>query len=102
MYCNRWYFINSWALTNPLRFATNYYDLYYLMLEFINIKRLLNPNQGNSWKLPFKIGIFCILIGYTIFILKEIIVGFISLIFFVIGIYCFYLAYNIWRIDNSL
>jgi hypothetical protein len=72
------------------------------MLEFINIKRLLNPYKGDSWKLPFKIGIFCILIGYTIFILKEIIVGFISLIFFVIGIYCFYLAYNIWRIDNSL
>ena len=54
------------------------------MIEFINFRQLLNPNQGDSWKLFLKIGLSCILIGYVIFILKELIVGFISLIFFVI------------------
>ena len=70
------------------------------MIEFIKIKQLLNPNQGDSWKLPLRIGLGCILIGYVIFILKELIVGFISLIFFVIGIYCLYLAFNNWRLNN--
>ena len=70
------------------------------MIEFINFRQFLNPNQGDSWKLPLKIGLSCILIGYVIFILKELIVGFISLIFFVIGIYCLYLAFNNWRLNN--
>ena len=70
------------------------------MIEFINFRQFLNPNQGDSWKLPLKIGLSCILIGYVIFILKELIVGFISLIFIVIGIYCLYLAFNNWRLNN--
>ena len=70
------------------------------MIEFINFRQFLNPNQGDSWKLPFKIGLICIVLGYVIFILKELIVGFISLIFFVVGVYCLYLAYNIWRVNN--
>ena len=70
------------------------------MIEFINFRQLLNPNQGDSWKFLFKIGLFCIVLGYVIFILKELIVGFISLIFFVVGVYCLYLAYNIWRVNN--
>jgi len=72
------------------------------MIEFINYKQFLNPNQGDSWKLPLKIGLFCIVIGYLIFVLKELIVGLISLIFFIIGIYCLYLAYNIWRLNGPL
>ncbi len=72
------------------------------MIEFINYKQFLNPNQGGSWKLPLKIGLFCIVIGYVIFVLKELIVGLISLIFFIIGAYCLYLAYNIWRLNNPL
>ena len=70
------------------------------MIEFINFRQFLNPNQRDSWKLPFKIGLICIVLGYVIFILKELIVGFISLIFFVVGGYCLYLAYNIWRVNN--
>ena len=70
------------------------------MIEFINFRRFSNPNQRDSWKSPLKIGLICILIGYIIFILKELIVGFISLIFFAIGAYCLYLAYNIWRLNN--
>ena len=70
------------------------------MIEFINFRQFLNPNKGDAWKSPFIMGLFCILTGYIIFILKELIVGFISLIFFVVGVYCFYLAYNIWRINN--
>ena len=72
------------------------------MIEFINYKQFLNPNRGNSWKLPLKIGLFCIFIGYIIFVLKELIVGLISLIFFIIGAYCLYLAYNMWRLNNPL
>jgi len=70
------------------------------MIEFIKLRQILNPNQRDSWKLPFKIGLFCIVLGYVIFILKELIVGFISLIFFVVGAYCLYLAYNNWRVNN--
>ena len=70
------------------------------MIEFINFRQFLNPRQGDSWKTPLKIGLSCILIAYVIFILKELIVGFISLIFFVIGIYCLYLAFNNWRLNN--
>ena len=70
------------------------------MIEFIKFRQLLNPNQSDSWRLPFKIGLFCIVLGYVIFILKELIVGFISLIFFVVGAYFLYLAYNIWRVNN--
>ena len=72
------------------------------MIEFINYKQFLNPNQGDSWKLPLKIGLFCIVIGYVIFVLKELIVGLISLIFFIIGVYFLYLAYNLWRLNNPL
>jgi len=72
------------------------------MIEFINIKQLLNSNPGDSWKLPLKIGLFCIVIGYVIFVLKELIVGLISLIFIIIGVYCLYLAYNIWRLNKSI
>ena len=67
------------------------------MIEFINFKQSLNSNQSDSWKLPFKIGIFCIFAGYIIFILKELIVGFISLICFLVGIYFIYIAFTIWR-----
>ena len=67
------------------------------MIEFINFRRFTNPNQGVSWKLPLKIGIFCILLGYTIFILKELIVGLISMIFFIIGAYFLYLAFTNWK-----
>ena len=70
------------------------------MIESINFKQFLNPNQRDSWKLPFKIGLFCIVLGFVIFILKELIVGFISLIFIVIGLYCLDFAFNIWRVTN--
>ncbi len=64
------------------------------MIEFINFRNI--SNQNDSWKTLLKIGCVCILIGYMIFILKELIVGFISLIFFMIGFYCLYLACKIW------
>ena len=72
------------------------------MIDFINFRQFSNPNQSDSWKMLLKIGLFCILIGYIIFVLKELIVGFISLIFFVIGAYCIYLAFKMWRRNNSL
>ena len=71
------------------------------MIEFINFKQFSNPNQSDSWKTLLKIGFLCIFIGYIIFILKELIVGFISLIFFVIGLYCLYLACKIWKRNNQ-
>ena len=64
------------------------------MIEFINYKQFLNPNQGGSWKLPLKIGLFCIVLGYVIFVLKELIVGLISLIFFIIGVYWMKILWN--------
>ena len=72
------------------------------MIKFINFKQFLNPKEDYTWKLPFKAGLFCIVIGYVIFVLKELIVGLISLIFFIIGVYCLYLAYSIWRLNNPL
>ena len=72
------------------------------MIQFINYKQFINPNKKNSWKILVKIGLFCIALGYIIFTLKELIVGLISLIFFIFGIYCLYLAYNIWRLNKFL
>ncbi len=70
------------------------------MIEFINFQKFSNPNQNDSWKTFLKIGFFCIFMGYVIFVLKELIVGFISLIFFIIGTYCLYFAYGIWKKNN--
>ena len=70
------------------------------MIEFINFQKFSNQNQNNSWKTFLKIGFFCIFMGYVIFVLKELIVGFISLIFFIIGTYCLYFAYGIWKKNN--
>ena len=62
--------------------------------SFIN---LISDFQKNShWKVYLKIGLLLIFIGYFIFILKEIIVGLISLIFFIIGLYFIYRAFSTW------
>ena len=69
-------------------------------MQFINFQHSSNRNQNGAWKLFLKIGIICILIGYIIYILKELIVGLISLIFILLGGYFFYLAFINWRMHN--
>ena len=71
------------------------------MIEYKNISNYLNHIQRKSWKTLCKIGVFCIIMGYIIFLLKELIVGIISIILFIIGIYFLYLSYNIWK-NNHL
>lgn len=66
------------------------------MIEFINYKFLNNNHRNNSWKFLLKIGIALILIGYCIYILREIIVGAISLVLILVGICFIYLAYKNW------
>ena len=69
------------------------------MINFFQINTFKNPNNKNTWKYLLKIGLTFILIGYLIFILKEIIVGFISILFIGCGIYFVYLAYNLWKLE---
>ncbi len=70
-------------------------------MNIINFSNPFSSNNNHSWKLPFKIGMGLIAIGYIIFLLKELIIGFISLIFIMLGIYCLYISYNIWRMNNQ-
>ncbi len=67
------------------------------MIEFINFKQYIKYNSPYSWKSPLKIGLILIFIGYIIYILKELIIGFISFIFILIGSYYIYIAYTNWK-----
>ena len=67
------------------------------MIEFINFKQYNKYNSSYSWKSPLKIGLIFILIGYIIFLLKELIIGFISFIFILLGFYFIYIAYTNWK-----
>ena len=59
---------------------------------------LISDYQNNShWKVHLKIGLLLIFIGYFIFILKEVIVGLISLICFIIGGYFISRAFTNWK-----
>ncbi len=64
--------------------------------KFDEFKYISNKNNNKSWQALFKIGFLCILIGCLIYMLKEIIIGFISLIFVCLGIYILFLSYKIW------
>jgi hypothetical protein len=66
------------------------------MIKWNNINIFLSEHKKQTWKNKFKIGVFFILIGYIIFILKEVIIGLISLVFFIIGCYFFYQAFLLW------
>lgn len=67
------------------------------MIKFINFRQYTKYNSSDSWKSPLKVGLVLILMGYIIFILKELIIGFISIIFISIGFYFVYIAYGNWK-----
>ncbi len=64
--------------------------------KFDEFKYISNKNDNKSWQTLFKIGFSCIFIGCLVYMLKEIIIGFISLIFICLGIYILILSYKIW------
>ncbi len=68
------------------------------MIEFRKIDSVFNPNPGDSWKPVAKAAVIFFLAGYVLYVLKEIIVGFLSLICFGIGAYLLLIAIRLWRL----
>lgn len=64
--------------------------------SYENINDILSKNRDDKIKL-IKIGMGFILFGLVLYILKEILIGFISLIFIFVGISFFYKAFKIWK-----
>lgn len=62
--------------------------------SYENINEILSKNRDDKIKL-IKIGMGFILFGLVLYILKEILIGFISLIFIFVGISFFYKAFKI-------
>tara|TARA_B100000941_G_C28485756_1_gene544873 strand:- start:467 stop:667 length:201 start_codon:yes stop_codon:yes gene_type:complete len=62
--------------------------------SYENINDILSKNRDDKIKL-IKIGMGFILFGLVLYILKEILIGFISLIFIFVGISFFYKAFKI-------
>lgn len=62
--------------------------------SYENINDILSKNREDKIKL-IKIGMGFILFGLVLYILKEILIGFISLIFIFVGISFFYKAFKI-------
>ncbi len=70
------------------------------MIKWNNIDIFFQSQKQNFWKSKFKTGAIFILIGYLIFLLKELIIGLISLIFIIIGSYFLTSAFLIWKERN--
>ena len=70
------------------------------MIKWNNIDIFFQSQKQDLWKNKLKTGAVFILIGYLIFILKELIIGLISLIFIIIGGYFLISAFLIWQEKN--
>ena len=70
------------------------------MIKWNNIDIFFQSQKEDLWKNKLKTGAIFILIGYLIFILKELIIGLISLIFFITGGYFLISAFLIWKENN--
>ena len=70
------------------------------MIKWNNIDIFFQSQKQNLWNSKLKTGAIFILIGYLIFLLKELIIGLISLIFFIIGGYFLISAFLIWQQKN--
>ena len=70
------------------------------MIKWNNIELFFQSQKQDLWRNKLKTGSIFILIGYLIFILKELIIGLISLIFFIIGGYFLISAFLIWKEKN--
>jgi|TARA_X000000368_G_scaffold414654_1_gene404897 hypothetical protein len=70
------------------------------MIKWNNIEMFFQSQKQYLWKSKLKTGTIFILIGYLIFILKELIIGLISLIFIIIGSYFLISAFLIWKERN--
>ena len=70
------------------------------MIKWNNIEMFFQSQKQDLWKSKLKAGAIFILIGYLIFILKELIIGLISLIFIIIGSYFLISAFLIWKEKN--
>ena len=70
------------------------------MIKWNNIEMFFQSQKQYLWKSKLKTGTIFILIGYLIFLLKELIIGLIALIFFIIGGYFLISAFLIWQEKN--
>lgn len=66
-------------------------------MDFFNINQYFDPDSNKSWEPIAKIGAVLIGIGLLIFILKELIIGILSVIFIGLGVYFLIIAFNLWN-----
>ena len=71
------------------------------MIKLFNFNQYFNSGSNQSWKSIAKVGVILIAIGLLIFLLKELIIGILSVIFIGLGIYFLIVAFNLWN-SNQL
>ena len=69
--------------------------------SYSNLGDMFSKSTINEFKL-IKMGIGFILIGIVLYILKELLIGFVSLIFTLIGINFLFKAFKIWKSKNHI
>ncbi len=69
--------------------------------SYINIGKMFYKSAMNEYKL-IKNGFGFILFGIILFILKELLIGFVSFIFILIGINFLYKAFKLWKSKNQI
>ena len=66
-------------------------------MDIFNINQYFNPDSNQTWKAIAKAGAFFIMLGYVLYVLKELIVGILSVICIALGGYLLYLAFKLWN-----
>jgi hypothetical protein len=62
---------------------------------------IFSNSQANEFKLA-KIGIAFIFLGIILYLLKELLIGLISFILFIIGAGFLFKAFKVWRSNNQI
>ena len=66
-------------------------------MDIFNINQYFNPDSNHTWKPIAKAGIFFIVLGYVLYVLKELIVGILLVIWRGLEGYMLYLACKFWN-----
>ena len=70
-------------------------------MDIFNINQYFNPDSNHTWKPIAKAGIFFIVLGYVLYVLKELIVGILSVICIGLGGYLLYSAFKLWNSNRT-
>ena len=72
------------------------------MMEFFNINQYFNPDSNQTWKPIAKASAFFMVLGYVLYVLKELIVSILSVICIALGGYLLYLAFKLWKSNRII